>query len=242
MLLISDIILLVLGFIEFIRFRRKLSLFVVLWLILSPLPAVLSRDEVHAIRALNMVIPLTLISSFGLWSIINWIKQTKNTLLHITYYVLLVFVLLSSSIYFLDAYFIHLPKHSSKNWEYGYKQIVEAITPIQKNFKQINIQQSFAQPYIFFLFYQKYDPSKYQKQASLVESEFKGDVGYVTKLDNICFCAIDWPQNKKEHGALVVADTIRIPDVEIKQTDVVNLVSEIKYLNGEVALRIVEIK
>jgi len=242
MLLISDIILLVFGFIEFIRFRRKLSLFVVLWLILSPLPAVLSRDEVHAIRALNMVIPLTLISSFGLWSIINWIKQTKNTLLHITYYVLLVFVLLSSSIYFLDAYFIHLPKHSSKNWEYGYKQIVEAITPIQKNFEQINIQQSFAQPYIFFLFYQKYDPSKYQKQASLVESEFKGDVGYVTKLDNICFCAIDWPQNKKEHGALVVADTIRIPDVEIKQTDVVNLVSEIKYLNGEVALRIVEIK
>ena len=242
MLLISDIILLVFGFIEFIRFRRKLSLFVVLWLILSPLPAVLSRDEVHAIRALNMVIPLTLISSFGLWSIINWIKQTKNTLLHITYYVLLVFVLLSSSIYFLDAYFIHLSKHSSKNWEYGYKQIVEAITPIQKNFKQINIQQSFAQPYIFFLFYQKYDPSKYQKQASLVESEFKGDVGYVTKLDNICFCAIDWPQNKKEHGALVVADTIRIPDVEIKQTDVVNLVSEIKYLNGEVALRIVEIK
>jgi len=242
MLLISDVILLVFGFIEFIRFRRKLSLFVVLWLILSPLPAVLSRDEVHAIRALNMVIPLTLISSFGLWSIINWIKQTKNTLLHITYYVLLVFVLLSSSIYFLDAYFIHLPKHSSKNWEYGYKQIVEAITPIQKNFEQINIQQSFAQPYIFFLFYQKYDPSKYQKQASLVESEFKGDVGYVTKLDNICFCAIDWPQNKKEHGALVVADTIRIPDVEIKQTDVVNLVSEIKYLNGEVALRIVEIK
>ena len=242
MLLISDIILLVFGFIEFIRFRRKLSLFVVLWLILSPLPAVLSRDEVHAIRALNMVIPLTLISSFGLWSIINWIKQTKNTLLHITYYVLLVFVLLSSSIYFLDAYFIHLPKHSSKNWEYGYKQIVEAITPIQNNFEQIKIQQSFAQPYIFFLFYQKYDPSKYQKQASLVESEFKGDVGYVTKLDNICFCAIDWPQNKKEHGALVVADTIRIPDVEIKQTDVVNLVSEIKYLNGEVALRIVEIK
>ena len=242
MLLISDVILLVFGFIEFIRFRRKLSLFVVLWLILSPLPAVLSRDEVHAIRALNMVIPLTLISSFGLWSIINWIKQTKNTLLHITYYVLLVFVLLSSSIYFLDAYFIHLSKHSSKNWEYGYKQIVEAITPIQKNFEQINIQQSFAQPYIFFLFYQKYDPSKYQKQASLVESEFKGDVGYVTKLDNICFCAIDWPQNKKEHGALVVADTIRIPDVEIKQTDVVNLVSEIKYLNGEVALRIVEIK
>ena len=146
-----------------------------------------------------------------------------------------------SFIYFLDAYFVHLPKHNSKEWGYGYKQIVEEVTKNQSKYKTIKIQQSFAQPYIYFLFYQKYDPAKYQEQAQLVESEYKYDVGYIEKLDNICFCAIDFPQNKKEHGSLVVADDIRIPESEL-DSESVNLIKEIRYLDGNTAFRVVEVE
>jgi len=164
-------------------------------------------------------------------------------------WVFLVLALFGSVIYFLDAYFIHLSKHDSKYWEYGYKQIVETILPIQDKYKNIKVQQSFSQPYIYFLFYgaaeepQKYDPAIYQKQSKLIESEYKGDVGYVEKLDNICFCAIDWPVNKQEHGALIVADAIRIPDEElITSADSIKLIKEIKFLDGNTAFRVVEIK
>lgn len=247
MLLFADLILIPAGIFFLVKERSKLSIFALFWLLLSPIPAALSRDQVHAVRALNMVIPLTIISSSGFWLFwkdkFSGEKIPKNlgfSLIGFGPYFLAMGIL-ASFIYFLDSYFVHLPKHNSKDWNYGYREIVEAVTPIQGRYKEIKIQQSFNQPYIYFLFYQKYDPSLYQRQARLVESEYKGDVGYIERLDNICFCAIDWPQNKKEHGVLVVADDIRIPKDELK-SDSVNLVKEIKFLDGNTAFRIVEVK
>lgn len=240
-LLLIDLLLLPAGFVFLIKKRSKISIFVFLWLILAPLPSILSRDQVHAVRAFNMVIPLVIISSLGFSEIIILSKKIKETERKLLFFGFFVFLFLVSFVFYLDSYFVHLSKHNSHLWSYGYKQIVETITPIQNNYKEIKVQQSFAQPYIYFLFYQKYDPVEYQKQAKLVESEYKGDVGYIEKLDNILFSAIDWPQNRKENGTLVVADAIRIPDEEL-QKGFVNLIKEISYLNGDTAFRIVEVK
>lgn len=241
MLLLSDLVILLLGY--FAIFKQKLKrehAFMLLWLVLAPLPSVLSRDQVHAVRALNMAVPLVVINAFGLSYLSTWIKKQKFVL---TYYLILTTFYLVGFTYFLDAYFIHVPTHDSKYWDYGYKQVVETITPIQNKYKQIKVQQSFAQPYIFFLFFQKYDPVKYQKQAKLVASEFKGDVGHVEHLDNICFCPIDWSVNRGESGTLFVADTIRIPPGDSKNESLFNVIREIKYLNGrDTAFRVIEVK
>jgi len=236
MLLLGDIALLVFGVISFIKYGfKKESIFVWVWLLLSPLPAALSRDQVHAIRAYHEVIPLTIILAFGL----SGLAQMKNKFIKAGFGILY----LAGFIYFLDAYFVHLPAHNSQYWGYGYKQIVEAVTPIQGNYKQIKIQKSFEQPYIYFLFYQKYDPAKYQAQAKLTENENRADVGQVEKLDNICFCAIDWSINRGDHGMLIVADPIRMPYEDSKDEKLFKLVKEIKYLNGkDTAFRIVEVK
>lgn len=228
MFLISDIIFLVLGL--FLFFKEKITkekMLIFSWLILSPLPAILSRDQVHAIRSLDMIIPLIMIISFGYERLSKWF---------------LVFTFFGF-IYFLDAYFVHVPTHNSQLWEYGYKQVVEAITPIQNNYKTIKVQQSFAQPYIYFLFYQKYDPAKYQKSANLISSEYVNDVGYVTKLDNIEFAAIDWSRNRGDHGSLIIGDPIRIPPQDSSSEKEFKLIKEIKYLNNrDTAFRIIEIK
>lgn len=239
-LLLADMFLLVAGFVALARLKdRRFKFFVLSWLILASLPGALSRDQVHAVRSLNMVIPLTLINAIGMSFIFSYV--TRLSRLRVASYVIILTFYLLPFTYFLDSYFIHLPKHDSELWSYGNKQIVETVTPIQDNYEEIRVQQSFAQPYIYFLFYQKYDPAKYQKQAQLVESEYKGDVGYVERLDNICFCAIDWQQDKRRYGTLVVADNIRIPDEEL-QSDSVNLIKEIRYLDGDTAFYVVEVK
>ena len=230
-----DLILLIVGFVGLIRFgRKKASMFVWLWLILAPLPAVLSRDQVHAIRSYNLIIPLTIIVSLGayhLWTNYKKLAKSFNIIYAIGY------------AYFLDSLFVHLPVHDSQYWEYGYKQVVETVIPIQDEYRVIKIRQSFAQPYIYFLFFQKYDPAKYQKQAKLVASEFKLDVGHVESLDNICFCPIDWSINRGESGTLFVADPIRIPPEDSKDESLFNVIHEIKYLNGrDTAFRIIEVK
>ena len=234
MLLLSDIILIVLGFVALVRKGlTKSTALVWLWLILSPLPSALTRNEVHAIRAMNMVIPLVIILSFGLQKILSS-KYFK-------FAYLVVFLL--SFAYFLDAYFIHLPIHQAKLWGYGYKQIVKEITPIQKNYQRIVVQQSFAQPYIYFLFYQKYDPNKYQKQAVFSESGFKGDVGYVNKLDNIEFTIINWTLFRGDRGTLFAADPETIPPKDSSDPNLFRVIADIKYPDGiYTAFRVLEVK
>lgn len=240
-LLLIDMLSLVVGL--FVIFKDKINkenLYFLLWLVLAPLPAILSRDQVHAVRSFNMAIPLSIISAVGFNYLVSWIKTLKFSKV---FYVVLALCYTLSSLYFIDSYFIHLPRHDSKLWEYGYKQIVETVTPIKDNYKKVVVQQSFAQPYIYFLFFNQYDPAQYQKENTFVNSEYKFDVGYVTRVGNIYFEAIDWSRNRGDHGTLFVADTLRIPPLDSADEKEFKLIREIKYLDNKVtAFRILEIK
>jgi hypothetical protein len=240
MLQLFDFLLLPLGILMLtITGLKKSVKFTLFWLLLSPLPAVLTRDQVQAVRAYNMVIPLTLISSVGLYGLLNSVKNVRISILRTTYYILLFSVFSISLIYFLDAYFVHQPSYNAKYWQYGYKQVVEVISPLQKNYENIIFQQSYDQPYIYFLFYQKYDPVKYQKQAQLSENNI--DVGLVTNLDNISFENFGWPYATGQKDTLLVGNAIAIPP-DFNE-DSYQLLSEIKYPdNFMTAFRIVETK
>jgi 4-amino-4-deoxy-L-arabinose transferase-like glycosyltransferase len=234
-LLLMDLLLLPLGIFSIIS--KKLSkdkIFIILWLVLAPLPAVLSMDQVHAVRSLNMVIPITLVSSFGLAHILEKINNLKISKLRVMGYGLIFTFYTLSFIFFLDACFIHLPKHNAKYWHYGYKQVVEEITPIQKDYEKVVFQQSYDQPFIFFLFYQRCDPLKIQSEIRLIEDRY-GDVGLVERLDNIYFST---SLSSAEKGNLIVGDDIST--LGSISDDNFRLLSEIKYPNDVVAFRILE--
>jgi hypothetical protein len=240
MMLISDILFVAFGIVALLKKDNKFSKFTLIWLILAPLPAALTRDQVQAVRSFNMVIPLVLISSYGLVFVVDKVRNFKSGFLHFSGYLLLSIISVSSLIYFLDSYFIHLPIHDAKYWSYGYKQVVEKVTPIQGNYQKILFQQSYDQPYIFFLFFQKYDPSKYQKQAKLLENKY-GDVGLVERLDNIYFQGWSWPYATGEKDTLIIGNDVAIPS-DWSRKDY-NLISEIKYPdNFMTAFRILETK
>jgi 4-amino-4-deoxy-L-arabinose transferase-like glycosyltransferase len=229
----GDILLLFMGVVYLIKAKdNKLKIFIFLWLALSVLPAILSRDEVQAVRSLNMLIPMILILSLGLD---YFFKESKKLL---KYSFIIVYVILYS--FFLDSYFVHMPIHNGFFWDYGYKQIVETVSPIQSNFREIRIQQSYSQPYIYFLFYQKYDPRVFQQNDKLIPGDIVGDVGKVEHLNNIYFGPIDWSLNRGKTDTLFVADTIRIP-VEDSSGENFDLVREIKYPNGFLAFRIIKV-
>jgi len=242
-LLLVDLIMLPFGlFYIFKNYSQnsKPYLLVLLWLILAPLSAAISRDETNAVRSLNAAIPMVMVISFGVFNILTWIYKKK---FRIPFYILLSTFYILSFAYFLDANFIHLSAHNSDHWRYGYRESVKYITSVQSKYNKVIFEQSFNQPYIYFLFYMKYNPSEFQKQARLVDSEYKGDVGYQTSLDNILFEKIDWSALRNSKNTLVVVDPARVP-VEI-QNDKENfpIMKEIKYLNGrDVAFEIIEIK
>lgn len=237
-LLFMDLPLLIVGGLTLMKSKlNKESGFVVAWLFLACLPSVLSRDQVHAVRSFNMVIPLAITIALGMEKLIN---LSKHKIFIFAFTLTYIF----SFAYYLNMYFIHLPKLNSQYWGYGYKQLVESITPIQSSYKKIIFQQSYNQPYIYFLFFNKYDPSKYQKLSNFnfVPSPY-GDVGQVTQLENIYFQGIDWQVLRGMSGTLVVGDAERIPKADSQEGTEFHVVSDIKYLDGKTdAYRIVEIK
>lgn len=242
MLYLADFVFLIVGFFALTKTKGRGKWWVLSWLVLAPLPAVLTRDQVHAVRSYNLLIPLTILSSFGVFKVLETINYMKTSLFKVVGYLLFFLAVIGSLVYYFDAYYVHLSKHTSRLWSYGFKQIVEEITPIQDKYQRIKIQQSFAQPYIYFLFYQRYDPHKYQEQANLIESDFKGDVGYVEKIDNIYFWPINWPADRQEKSTIVVADEIRIPDEDFSKEENLTLLREIKYLDGNTAFKVVEVR
>ncbi len=239
-LLLADLVLLPAGL--FAIFRSKFTrghFFLLLWLVLAPLSAAISRDQTNAVRSLNAAVPLAVTISFGLGLVLDWISERK---IKFPFYILFIIFYVFGFVYFLDAYFVHLSPHNSQYWRYGYKQVVNYVIPLQSKYKKIIFEQSYNQPYIYFLFYEKYDPVRYQRQANLVDSEYKGDVGFETGLDNISFEKIDWSSLQFDTNVLVVSGPTLPPDAQNKP-EKFKIIHKIKYLNGFfTAFKIIEVE
>lgn len=183
-LLIPSVIFLVLGIFRYLAKNNKNSLsnFFFLWLILAPLPAALTRDLLQATRVMNFSIPLCYFAALGLVYFIKWLQKFGK--LKIFIYILVTVSYLFSFIYYLDLYFVHMVKKSPQAWLYGYQ---EAFNYVIKNGQNHDIYFTpfYGQPYIYYLFYTKYPPQKYQSQANLISNSV--DTGSVLKIDNITF-------------------------------------------------------
>ena len=236
MFLLVDAFLIILGIIKFIgEGRNKFFLFIILWLVFAPLPSILSRDQVHAIRSLNMAIPLIIISSFGLDGIL---KNLNKKFVGKGLVFVFIAIYLLNYVYYLDSYFVHLPVHNAKYWGYGYKQVVEYINESGLNSRNIVFQESYDQPFIYFLFYRKLNPLEFQRNVSYKESSV-GDVGLVEKLGNINFRFLSWPY-KYPAKTIVVADEVAAPK-ELVLSDY-TVLKEILRPDGSLAFLIMEAK
>lgn len=234
--LLVDSIFLIVGSLRVIRTgSRAQNIFIWSSLTSLSLPSALTIEKVNFERILPMFIPLVLLISLGIKTILKQINKHRFVL------VLLTFVYLLNYLYFLDAFFIHGSKKNDA-WQYGYKQIVEEITPIQANYKKVYVQQSLEQPYIFFLFYGKINPSKYQQIVGRVFTANKEgkDMGLVTSLDNIGFAEINWKEDKPMKNTLYVMPPYKLNE-QAKFFSNYKKIREIKDLNGFPRFEIVEI-
>lgn len=233
-----SIILIPLGLVLLIKARSKESKFLILWLLLSPLPAVFSRDLISILRALNMVAPFAILEAAGAWWLIKWLRGDKGNWGNLGVG-LISFIIFINFIIYLDRYFIHSPKEYSKYWLYGYKQVFENLKETQK-YAKVVVSDSFGQPYIYYLFYKKYPPVKFQQQTILDQPSV--DVGTIRRIDNVEFRHIYWPADRGEKNSLFVGSLEELPDQDVLPFEEFKVVKEINFLNGEHAFRIVETK
>lgn len=167
-LYIFDVLLLIVGFAGIFYFREKKVVVLGIWLILSPIPSALTLDAPNSTR-LFMLMPLfTLISAYGAWVLWNFSKKGISQRL---LFVVLSLLFIVNCLYFFNLYFVHFNKRA-QFWRYGYKEIVQ-ISNQHKN-DSIIVRGPYDFPYIYFLFYNSYDPKKFIEEVEYYPTNHEG--------------------------------------------------------------------
>lgn len=154
-------------------------------LFVAPFAAALSWQENSITRSFILIIPLLIFSATGFIQFGIALEKIIKPYLSVLF-----ILLISIFITFLswDFYFLHYSKRPEVQsaWQAGYKEVGDYLRENYDDFDRFYISKSAGQPYIFVLFYLKYPPSKYQKQASLTALDEYG-FGQVEKFDKFIF-------------------------------------------------------
>lgn len=227
------------GLINILKSHNKKVKIILYWLMIAPIPAVLSRDLISSIRALNLVLPLTIMDGIGLYLLINFAKNSTMYIKYITFTFISLLIIVNLAI-FLDRYFIHMPKEYSQGWLYGYREAINLLNREINKYSKVVVTDYYGQPYIYYLFHSKYPPERYQQQAILDQSGV--DVGTVRKVDDIEFRHVYWPVDRGEKNSLFIASLEELPDKDVIPFPEYKILKDIYFLDRTHAFRIVETK
>lgn len=157
-----------------------------LWLILSPIPASLTNESFAVIRATTMLPLPEIIISLAIFELLGRLKP-KYTRYLLGLYFVLTYLFMEN---YLVVYFTSYRTNYSWSWQYGYKQAVQFAGDHYNDYDKIIITKKYGEPHEYFLFFLKYDPAKYQNDPSAIKF-FQSDWYWVDKFDKFWFVN-DW--------------------------------------------------
>lgn len=209
----------ILGFFSLIKSKIKLlSRFSLFLLFVSPLASSLTFQAPSALRALSMVIPVSIFTGYGLYKTVLFLNRKS--------YILFIVAYLYSLAYYLNSYFILYPKMYPLAWQYSFDQAIPLVEANKNNYKHVYFTNKYDQPYILYLFYSQYNPQKLHPQIQLTPPDQFG-FSTVAKIDNITFYIPDFyeiPDN-----SIIIASN---EDIKTIPNTVIN------FPNGQEAFRI----
>jgi len=236
LLYLTEVVFLPLGFYFLIRNRPKNWQIPLFWLAVAPLASSLTFQSPHAIRALNMVIPLVIIVSYGVVNFFKVFNLRQKIFPPIVLGSLFIILYLWNFAFYLHQYYIHYPKRYPAAWEYGFKYLVDYVKENQEKYAKIYVTDEYDQPYILFAFYLKYPPEVFQKEAKLSPRD-KFGFSTVEHFGKYYFGSIDLKQLNKEN----VGQKIMVIGTQEEIPDSVTIIKRIYFKDGKKeAFRITE--
>lgn len=171
--------------------KKNWTYFLFFWILIAPLPASFTVHETPSVyRSLAMLPALNITTAFGFFKIKNLIVKIKRGAL--LPFLLLIGGLFSwNFLYYLHQYYVHQRFHRPWYRQYGYRELVNSVSQLYPNYEKILITKGHGAPYIFFLFYQQYDPAHYQSLGSPRDPDYGG-------FDKYVFIPLDCPSQEKK--------------------------------------------
>lgn len=215
-------------------FSKKVKAFIILWFLIVPIPASVTNDVPHAVRAINFLPILQILTAIGVIAVITTVSNIKYQILNlkIKYLILSLFFLIFifNFTYYLNQYFVQQNYFHARYWQYGYENIVGYISTVQKDYEKIIVSNATTmdQSYIFFLFYLKYDPHKYLSEGGTLTGKVEGK----NKFANFEFRKFNYYE-ENEKNILLIGSSSDFPEV-------FKTIHEINFPDKSLAIKVVE--
>ncbi len=206
-------------------------------LLISPIPAAVTRDPYSTIRSLQIAIPQIVLIAFGIFNLYSNVRGRRLKIISLfafAGFIIYSIFKLYSSVFILNDYL------NAKAWHYGWKEVAQTIKNLDTNLPTI-VDNARLDAYPELAFFLKYDPVKFQLENFEVSLD-----DYYTNLHHdkekhlgsIVTRPISWEKDLSMNGYLVGDDlSISLEQIQIHK---LTLISEIKYPDGSPAFRIVK--
>lgn len=222
--------------------RNKFKGLLLAWVLLAFIPVSVTQDSIpHALRTLIAAPFYQLICALGFIFSIKWFRRFSKVI-KCVFISILILVIGISIIYYLNQYYRVYPFSYSKDWQYGYKQVVDYIQHHESEYDQVVFTRHYGEPHMFTLFFLNYEPAKYQNNPNLVRYE-TNDWVWVLKFDKYYFPDLgdkgtryeDLVNKNKDKKMLFVGKPGDFPDNR-------KILFTVYYLNGQIAFEAVDNK
>ncbi|EKD53371.1 MAG: hypothetical protein ACD_61C00055G0001, partial [uncultured bacterium] len=199
------------GLLSLLKLESKEKRLIFIWFLISPLAAALTFQSPHALRAQNMVIPLTFICAFGVTATMEFFKKINIKVV----FSLFVFLISLFGGYcvarYLHLYYVHYPKELPYAWQYGFDQIAGYVKEHYDEYDRIVISDRYDQPYILMAFFLQYPPQKLQKELVMTPRDRFG-FSTVRAFDKFEFRQINYPEDRKLVKTLIISADESVDD------------------------------
>jgi len=234
MMYLFDLPLILLGFILISRNLNKKTALLLFILLIAPIPSAITTGTPHPVRAIAMLPPLIILSSIGFLFLIHTATYKNLQIIgknfgqkYLYFFIILICVVFNFT-YYIHQYYIHTPIEYGDFWQYGYKEAFSYAKEHEGEFKRIIVTYKYDQPYVYYLFYNKIDPSWYQKNWNFTNNGIMPR--FDRKIGKYEFKNINFGQDQVLKETLLIGSPDEIPEEKT--------IKRIFFLNHQEAFRI----
>lgn len=199
--------------------RDKWAKFLLFWLIIGPVPAMIGRDTPHSIRAFNILPALITTIAIGVDGAFQKLRDKRKKRMKSFYYLLIGLFIFNFAYYFYT-YHWKYSVATAKDWQYGYKELAHYLRDEEDKVEKIIVTSAYGQPHIFIQFWQE----------RKVENVFWGGMKKYLYRD------VNWEEDQRMENTLIVGTPEQIPLAAIPRWTKIE--KEIYFPDGSVAFRI----
>lgn len=212
----------------------KAEWLLIFWILVSPIPAALTRGPGYAANRSAFMMPaIQILLALGGFYMYESLKRFKYSKIFLCCFIVL---WLANFVYIGERYWVGEAVNGASSMVYGTRQVVESLNNTENKGKRIIMSKKISEPQIYAAFYNRIDPSDYQKASKnwvLVNGWVDQQGEY--SLGSYIFRNINYSVDAKLSNTMLVGAPNDFP-VEITPSLTIN------YPNGQPAYYIVNTK